>query len=122
MSTDNVVKKNAQTVQAFAQAQNNVDRGAIEALVTEDATFYPGAAGVKFEGREQFLEGLLGWLTKYDSLKFTILNEFYTDDEAFDEWRFVGRTKDGQDQEIHGVDYFKMRDGKIVVKSSFRKN
>lgn len=122
MSTENVLKKNAATVQAFAEAQTNVDRAAIEACITDDATFFPGAAGVKFEGREQFLEGLLGWLTKYDSLKFTILNEFYTEDEAFDEWRFVGRTKDGQDQEIHGVDYFKMRDGKIVVKSSFRKN
>ena len=121
MSTDNVLKKNAETVQAFAQAQNDVDRGAIAALVTEDATFYPGAKDVEFEGREAFLDGLLGWLTKYESLQFTILNEFYTEDEAFDEWRFVGRTKDGQDQEIHGVDYFKLRDGKIVVKSSFRK-
>lgn len=121
MTVDNVLKKNAETVQAFTDAQNNVDRSAIEACVTEDAAFLPGSKDVKFDGREAFVDGLLAWLTKYETLHFTILNEFYTEDEAFDEWRFVGRTKDGQDQEIHGVDYFRMRDGKIVVKSSFRK-
>jgi ketosteroid isomerase-like protein len=116
-----VVTKNAETVRAFGQGQNEVNRSAIEGLLDEDANFFPGAKGIKFEGRDAFLDGLFDWLNKHETGHFTVLNEFYTEDEAFNEWHFVARTKDGQDVDTHGVDYFKLRDGKIIVKSSFRK-
>jgi ketosteroid isomerase-like protein len=113
--------KNAETIRAFAEGQNNIDRQAIEALLTEDATFYPGARDASFEGREAFLDALLGWLNYHENGRFTILTEIYTDDEAVNEWRFVAKTQDGADVDTHGIDYFKLRDGKILVKSSFRK-
>ncbi|MFW0793520.1 nuclear transport factor 2 family protein [Gordonia sp. CPCC 205515] len=120
-SMTDAAAKNAQTIQAFADGQNNIDRSAIAAFLTEDATFFPGARGASFEGREAFLDALLGWLNNHENGRFEILSEIYTDDEAFNEWRFVAKTKDGADVDTHGVDYFKLRDGKILVKSSFRK-
>ena len=119
--TSPTAAKNAETIRAFAEGQNNIDRQAIEALLTEDATFYPGARDSSFEGREAFLDALLGWLNNHENGRFKILAEIYTDDEAVNEWRFVAKTKDGADVDTHGIDYFTLRDGKILSKSSFRK-
>lgn len=114
-------EKNAETVRAFAKGQSNKDRAGVEELLAEDATFFPGKRDVKFEGRVAFTDALFAWLDSHETLSLNVVNEFYTDDEGFNEWHFTGKTKDGQDVETHGVDYFKLRDGKILVKSSFRK-
>lgn len=116
-----IAAKNAETVRAFAEAQNNVDRSAIAALLTDDATFFPGRQNASFEGREAFLDGLVGWLNTFDDGRFELVTEVYTDDESFIEWRFAAKSKEGDAVSLHGVDHFKLRDGKIVVKNSFRK-
>jgi len=43
-------------------------------------------------------------------------------DRGFSEWTFTGTQKDGRRVEVNGCNLFVFRDGKIAVKSSFRKN
>ena len=38
------------------------------------------------------------------------------------EWTFTGTRADGARVEVHGCDLFTCRNGKIVVKNSYRKN
>jgi len=37
------------------------------------------------------------------------------------EWTFTGTDKDGTSVEVNGCDIFTFRDGKILIKDSFRK-
>ncbi len=43
-------------------------------------------------------------------------------DRGFSEWTFTGTQKDGRRVEVKGCNLFVFRDGKIAIKSSFRKN
>ena len=43
-------------------------------------------------------------------------------DRGVSEWTFTGTDKDGTSVEVIGCDIFSFRDGKILVKNSYRKN
>jgi hypothetical protein len=45
----------------------------------------------------------------------------YVGDEAYNEWKWVGVTNDGEPSESQGCDYFLIRDGKVALKNTFRK-
>ncbi len=38
------------------------------------------------------------------------------------EWTFTGTNRDGKRVEVTGVDLFTLRDGRIAIKNSYRKN
>lgn len=109
--------KNAEAIRAFTEGQNNIDRPAIEALLTVDASFYPGARDVSFEGRETFLDALVGWLDNHENSRFEIRVEIYTDDEAVNPWRFMAKTRSGAEVDTHGIDYFRLRAGEILARA-----
>jgi hypothetical protein len=45
----------------------------------------------------------------------------FAGDEAYNEWRWVGVTNEGEPSESHGCDYYLIRDGKVALKNTFRK-
>jgi ketosteroid isomerase-like protein len=47
---------------------------------------------------------------------------FVHGDRGVSEWTFTGTRADGTRVEVHGCDLFTFRDGKILLKNSYRKS
>ena len=111
----------AATVRALNDALNARDREATVALFASDGVFRPGAAGASFEGPEAIADALFGFLGAHKSGQFETVHEVFAGDEAFNEWKWAGVTNEGEPAESHGCDYYLIRDGKVAVRSTFRK-
>ena len=111
----------ATTVRALNDAMNARDREATVALFAPDAVFRPGAAGARFAGPEAIADALFGFLDIHKSGQFETVHEVFAGDEAYSEWMWAGVTSDGEPAETHGCDYYLIRDGKVAVRSTFRK-
>ena len=111
----------ATTVRALNDAVNARHREATVALFAPDGVFRPGAAGASFEGPEEIADALFGFLAAHKSGQFETLHEVVAGDEAYNEWKWVGVTNEGEPAETHGCDYYLIRDGKVAVRSTFRK-
>jgi ketosteroid isomerase-like protein len=111
----------ATTVRALNDALNRRDRQKTVALFAADSVFRPGAAGASFEGPDAATDALFGFLDLHTSGQFETLHEVFAGDEAYAEWRWVGVTHDGEPSESHGCDYYLVRDGKVAIRSTFRK-
>jgi ketosteroid isomerase-like protein len=111
----------AATVRALTGALNARDRQAAAALFTPDAVFRPGAAGASFAGPAAITEALFGFLDAHRSGRFETVHQLISADEAFEEWTWAGVTRDGAPAESHGCDYYLVRDGRVALRSTFRK-
>ena len=111
----------ATTVHALTDAVNARDRAATVALFASDGVFRPGAAGASMEGPEAIADALFGFLSAHKSGQFETIHEVFAGDEAYHEWKWVGVTNEGEPAETHGCDYYLVRDGKVAVRSTFRK-
>ena len=111
----------ATTVRALTDALNARDREGAVALFAADGVFRPGAAGASFEGPEPIADALFGFLGVHMSGQFETVHEVFAGDEAFHEWKWAGVTNEGEPAESHGCDYYLIRDGKVAVRSTFRK-
>lgn len=120
-ATSGVESANAAAVRNFNDALNNRDRAAILAAFADDGAFRPAATGKSFEGPEAAAQALYDFLDKHESGQFETVRDFAVGDEVFSEWRWAGKTKDGESVQSHGADYFLLRDGLIVLKNTFRK-
>jgi ketosteroid isomerase-like protein len=109
------------TVRALNDALNARDREATVALFASDGLFRPGAAGASFEGSEAIADALFGFLDAHKSGQFETVHEVFAGDEAYHEWKWAGVTNEGEPAETHGCDYYLIRDGKVAVRSTFRK-
>jgi taurine dehydrogenase small subunit len=119
MNTDEEVT--AATVHALTDAVNARDREAAVALFASDGVVRPGAAGASFEGPEAIADALFGFLGAHKSGQFETVHEIFAGDEAYNEWKWAGVTNDGEPAESHGCDHYLIRDGKVAVRSTFRK-
>ena len=111
----------ATTVHALHDAVNARDREATVALFASDGVFRPGAEGASFEGPEAIADALFGFLGAHKSGQFETVHEVFAGNEAYHEWKWAGVTNDGEPSESHGCDYYLIRDGKVAVRSTFRK-
>ena len=111
----------ATTVHALNDALNARDRKATAALFASDGIFRPGAAGACFAGPEAITDALFGFLDMHKSGQFETVHEVLAGDEAYSEWTWAGVTNEGEPSEAHGCDYYRVRDGKVAVRSTFRK-
>ena len=50
------------------------------------------------------------------------VRHFVHGDRGVSEWTFTGTRANGTRVEVHGCDLFTFRDGKILLKNSYRKN
>jgi ketosteroid isomerase-like protein len=111
----------ATTVRALEDALNARDREAAAALFSSDGVFHPGAAGASFEGPAAIADALFGFLDMHKTGQFETVHEVFAGDEAYNEWKWVGVTNEGEVSESHGCDYYLVRDEKVAVRSTFRK-
>ena len=110
----------------FADAWNRHDLDALMAMMTDDCVFESSAGaqvnGQRSEGREAVRAAFAAVFEACPDAQWRNPRHFVAGDRAVSEWTFTGTRRDGQRVEVNGCDLFTLRDGRIVVKNSFRKN
>jgi len=113
-------------LQSFADAFNAHDINAIMFHMTDDCVFEASAGpdfdGEKFTGQKQVREAFEEVFKSFPDARWSNARHFISGNRGFTEWIFTGTKSDGTKVEVTGCDLFTFRDGKIVIKNSYRKN
>ncbi len=116
----------AEILQAFADAWNRHDIDALMSLMTEDCVFEssagPDVCGARYSGSEAVRAAFAEVWVTFPDARWNNPRHFVVGDRAVSEWTFTGTRTDRTRVEVEGCDLFTCRDGKIVVKNSYRKN
>ena len=110
----------------FANAFNAHDVNAILSFMANDCIFLasagPDAFGEKFVGKEAVKKAFENVFKTYPDAHWGNVTNFIAGNRTVTEWLFTGTRADGSRVEVNGCDLCTFRDGKIVLKNSFRKN
>jgi steroid delta-isomerase-like uncharacterized protein len=113
-------------LQSFVDAFNAHDVKLIMSLMTDDCVFEasagPAVNGEKFTGAEQVAKAFEDVFTNFPDAHWGNARHFIYGERGHSEWIFTGTKTDGTKVEVNGCDLFIFRDGKILVKNSYRKN
>ena len=115
-----------EVLQAFADAWNRHDANALMSFMTDDCVFESSAGadafGSRYVGRDAVRAGFAEVWGVFLDAHWGNARHFVHGDRAVSEWTFTGTRADGTRVEVHGCDLFTLRDGKILLKNSYRKN
>ena len=110
---------------AFGGAFNRHDLDALMALMTEDCVFLSSAGagfeGTRFEGQAAVRAAFAEVFKAMPDAQWNDPRHFIDGDRACSEWRLTATLPDGSKFDRFGCDLFHLRDGKIHVKNSLRK-
>ncbi|MEO7854732.1 MAG: nuclear transport factor 2 family protein [Rubrivivax sp.] len=113
-------------LQAFADAWNRHDADALMTFMTDDCVFEASAGaavcGERSEGRDAVRSAYAQVWSTFPNAHWADAHHFVCGDRGVSEWTFTGTRHDGTRVEMHGCDLFTFRDGKILLKNSYRKN
>ena len=113
-------------LQAFTDAWNRHDIGALMSFMTDDCVFQgaagPLACGARFEGRDAVRAAFGQAWINFPDAQWLNGRHFVQGDRGVSEWTFAGTRADGSRVEADGCDLFTFRDGRIAVKNAFRKD
>ena len=113
-------------LQEFADAWNRHDADALMSFMTDDCVFESSAGadlcGSRYVGRDAVRAGFTEAWEVFPDANWANARHFVYGDRGVSEWTFTGTGADGTRVEVHGCDLFTLRDGKIVLKNSYRKN
>lgn len=109
----------------FAAAWNRHDIDGLMACMTRDCVFEAAAgrevAGTRHVGFDAVRKAYLAVFDTYPDGRWNNPRHFVAGNRAVTEWTFTGTTRDGARVEVNGCDLFTLRDGKIALKNSYRK-
>jgi steroid delta-isomerase-like uncharacterized protein len=110
----------------FADAWNRHDLDALMSMMTDDCVFEasagPDVNGQRSEGTDAVRAAFAAVFETFHDAHWANPRHFASGDRGLSEWTFTGTRTDGTRVEVNGCDLFTFRDGKIVVKNSYRKN
>ncbi len=113
-------------LQAFADAWNRHDVDALMSFMTEDCVFEasagPDVCGTRVVGREAVRAGFAEVWATFPDAQWSSARHFVQGERGVSEWTFTGTRRDGTRVEVHGCDLFTFRDGRILLKNSYRKS
>ena len=111
---------------SFANAFNAHDADKIMSYMTDDCIFEASAGpdinGERFVGKEAVKKAFENVFKNYPDAKWIDPHHFISGERAVSEWTFIGTKRDGSKVEVTGCDLFTLRNGKIYIKNSYRKN
>jgi steroid delta-isomerase-like uncharacterized protein len=123
-ATDN--KPTIEILDGFANAFNAHDVDRVLSYMTDDCVFEasagPDVDGEKFVGREAVKKAFEDVFKTYPDAHWGNVRHFISGERAVSEWTFTGTKQDGSKVEVMGCDLFTLRNGKIAIKNSYRKN
>ncbi|MDH4383364.1 MAG: nuclear transport factor 2 family protein [Gammaproteobacteria bacterium] len=113
-------------IASFADAWNRHDLDALMAHMHQDCVFMASVGtaveGTKWRGMASVRTGYAALWSSFPDAHFECLGDFVCGDRGVSEWIFTGtRNSDGKKVRARGCDVFTFREGKILVKNSFRK-
>ena len=110
----------------FADAWNRHDLDALMSMMTDDCVFEasagPDVNGQRSEGPQAVRAAYAAVFDTFRDAHWANARHVITGNRAVSEWTFTGTTRDGTRVEVNGCDLLTLRDGKIAVKNSYRKN
>jgi ketosteroid isomerase-like protein len=110
----------------FTDAWNRHDVEALMSMMTDDGVFEASAGehvnGARHEGRRAVRAAYEAVFVQYPDAHWGGARHMVSGNRGVSEWTFTGTSTDGGRVEVNGCDLFTVRDGKIAVKNSFRKN
>jgi len=113
-------------LQAFADAWNRHDADALIEFMAYDCVYEtssgPDVCGTRYQGQKAVREGFTSVWESFPDAQWLGARHFIVGNRGVSEWTFTGTNKDGQRVEVNGCDVFTFRDGKILIKNSYRKN
>jgi steroid delta-isomerase-like uncharacterized protein len=113
-------------LEAFADAWNRHDVDSLMSFMAEDCVFEssggPDVCGTRYEGMEAVRQGYSKAWNDFPNAQWNNARHFVQGDRGVSEWIFTGTDADGRRAEVAGCDIFTFRNGKILVKNSYRKN
>ncbi|RRH82822.1 nuclear transport factor 2 family protein [Variovorax beijingensis] len=115
-----------EALQAFADAWNRHDVDALMSFMTPDCVFEASAGaevcGARYVGSAAVRAAFAEVWAVFPDAHWGDARHFVHGDRGVSEWRFTGTRADGTRVEVQGCDLFTFRDGKILLKNSYRKN
>jgi ketosteroid isomerase-like protein len=109
----------------FMDAWNAHDIETLLDCMTEDGVFYasagPAPLGATYRGHAELRKGYSAIWELYPDAQWRNGRHFVSGKDACSQWTFTGTKRDGARVEVFGCDLFTIRDGKIAVKNSLRK-
>jgi steroid delta-isomerase-like uncharacterized protein len=113
-------------LQAFADAWNRHNVEDLMSFMTDDCVFESSAGdqacGTRYEGVDAVRKGYAKAWKDFPDAQWNDAHHFVNGDRGVSEWIFTGTHADGKRVEVAGCDIFTFRDGRIVIKNSYRKN
>lgn len=113
-------------LEAFADVWNRHDVDDLMSFMTHDCVFESSAGddvrGTRYEGVEAVRTGYAKAWRDFPDARWNKARHFARGDRGVSEWVFTGTNANGERSEAAGCDIFTFRDGKILVKNSYRKN
>jgi ketosteroid isomerase-like protein len=111
---------------AFGDAFNRHDLDALMSMMTDDCLFDasagPGVDGERHRGPAAVRAAFAAVFAQFPDAQWRDARHFVAGNRGVSEWTFTGTRGDGTRVEVRGCDVMTLRDGKIAVKDSFRKN
>jgi len=110
----------------FADAWNRHDLEALMSMMTDDCVFQASAGsdvdGQRSEGPLAVRAAYAAVFAAFPDAHWADARHFIAGSRAVSEWTFTGTHTDGTRVEVTGCDLFTLRDGRIAIKNSYRKN
>jgi ketosteroid isomerase-like protein len=118
--------QNTQLLELFADAWNRHDLDALMSMMTTDCVFEASAGnsveGQRHEGPQAVRAAYAAVFEQFSDAHWGNARHLVAGDRGVSEWTFTGTRADGTRVEVNGCDLFTIRDGRIAIKNSFRKN
>jgi ketosteroid isomerase-like protein len=112
-------------LEGFAQAFNRHDLDGVMSRMTDDCVFLTAAGpepeGHRIEGQAAVRASFAKAIADMPDVQWNNPVHTIDGDQAMTEWRFTCTNPDGSKKDVEGLDVFRLKDGKIWTKSTFRK-
>ncbi|MCJ7436374.1 MAG: nuclear transport factor 2 family protein [Acidimicrobiia bacterium] len=110
-------------VDAFNEAFNRHDVDAVMAHMTDDAVFESTSppAGERHEGAAAVRAAWEAFFAASPNARFDAEDFFATGDRCVIRWIYTWTDDDGHEQQLHGVDVLRVREGKVAEKLAYVK-
>ena len=112
-----------ESVRRFNEAFNRHDVDAVMAAMTDDCVFEntnPAPDGIRYQGQAEVRAFWERFFQNSPDALFEAEDMFAAQDRCAVRWIYR-KTRDGQPWHLHGVDVFRVRDGKVAEKLAYVK-